>query len=169
MGHVSIDLWGPFTWTDGKEYHVLSMIDLSTRWAEYKVVTDLSSPALRKVMDQLWCRYGYPDTLVSDNAKSFISDDHMSYFAASGVARVLAPNYHPSANSIIETFHRNLTSEVNRMRRRGTADVDAAISAILCAYRATVHEGLNETPFRLMTGCEFPEANLQNIAARFTH
>ena len=70
-----IDLIGPFPKAKGKMTHVVVAVDYFTNWIEAKALTTISEEnIINFVHDQIWCRFGLPRVIVSDNGTQFATN-----------------------------------------------------------------------------------------------
>ena len=74
---------------------VLIVVDAGSGWLEAKLLPDRATKEVIGMLRELFCRLGVPDTLVSDNAKEFVSKHLKSWLENIGCRQVLAPIYHP--------------------------------------------------------------------------
>ena len=67
-----IDLIGPLPTGRGQAKNAIVVVDYFTKWVETEPLASITE---RKTTDFVWrnliCRYGIPNTIVSDNGKQF--------------------------------------------------------------------------------------------------
>ena len=70
---VGIDVLGPFVKAHGKEYIIVA-IDYYSKWVEAQATSSFSAQVTAKfLITNIFCRYGAPKTLLSDQGTNFTS------------------------------------------------------------------------------------------------
>ena len=70
---VSMDFVGPFLKTDNGNKYILSIVDLFSRYCILKALPSRNTEGVIKTLREVFCQYGFPNTLLSDNALEFTS------------------------------------------------------------------------------------------------
>ena len=81
---VCVDLVGPFPTAKGGFHFLLTYIDMATRWPD---AIPLRKTTTRIVIDQLksiFCRNGFPTTIVRDNRPQFTSELFIKFLREKG-------------------------------------------------------------------------------------
>ena len=68
---VAIDFLGPLIKTDAGSRYILSCVDLFSRFALLHALPNRSSEAVISCLLNIFDKFGYPKTLLSDNALEF--------------------------------------------------------------------------------------------------
>ena len=71
----------------------------------------------RIVIDQLksiFCRNGFPTTIVTDNGPQFTSELFRKFLREKGIEHVKSSQYHPQGNGVVERMHGTLNSVISR-------------------------------------------------------
>ena len=89
---IHVDYAGPF---EGKMF--LLLIDVFSKWLEIRTST---TAATIELMRRMFSSVGLPDTVVSDNASTFTSEEFAEFLRLTGVRHVRSPPYHPASNGI---------------------------------------------------------------------
>ena len=110
-GEKSVNHWpscNPFErlhmdWAYVKDVgNILIIIDASTGWIEAFHSQDRTTEFVIKCLRAVFTRFGIPCTVVSDNAKEFISDRINQWLKCQGVQKIESPIYFPKANGVAE-------------------------------------------------------------------
>lgn len=107
---LHIDYAGPF---QGKTFLIL--IDAFSKWPEVKIVPDMSSGTLIRILRDIFAQQGLPDTIVSDNGRSFVSEEFQRYLESMGIKQVLAAPYHPATNGQAERTVQTVKSKLKKL------------------------------------------------------
>ena len=106
--HVHLDIVGPLPWSDGCAY-LLTCVDRFTRWPEAFAITDITTETVAKAFVSGWVsRFGVPSVVTTDRGGQFESQLWLQLVRLLGTKRIRTTSYHPSANGLVERFHRQL-------------------------------------------------------------
>ncbi|KAL7290079.1 hypothetical protein TKK_0015807 [Trichogramma kaykai] len=106
--HVHIDIVGPLPVCRGYRY-LLTMIDRFTRWPEAVPLRDITAETVAREFHNCWiARFGSPRIITSDQGSQFESRLFRELLAVLGIKRCRTTSFHPSANGLIERWHRTL-------------------------------------------------------------
>ncbi|XP_063629211.1 uncharacterized protein K02A2.6-like [Cydia splendana] len=150
---LHIDYAGPF---QGKTFLIL--IDAYSKWPEVKIVPDMSSGTLINVLRDIFAEQGLPDTLVSDNGRSFISDQFKEFLSTNGIRQILTPPYHPASNGQAE---RTVQTVKNKLKKQSTLPWNIKLPTILYGLRTTPNSTNDKSPAELL--------NCRRFRTKFDH
>ena len=104
---VHMDLMGPYTKSQpGGHQFVFVLIDYFSKWVEIFPIRTVTSVKLINILkSEIFCRYGIPNNIVTDNASYFKSKIFQSNLDLWGIKQSFIPPYTPQIN---------LTERVNR-------------------------------------------------------
>ena len=102
-----------------------------------------SSKAAIELLEQDFAHFGYPHTLVSDNASSFTSEEFQEWSKARGIVNLTGPPYHPATNGAAERLVHTFTM------LKSTLPLKAALQQFLMQYRRTA---CGYSPSELLNG-----------------
>jgi cleavage and polyadenylation specificity factor subunit 1 len=109
FSHVHIDIVGPLPASPGGCTHLLTMVDMSMRWAEAVPLINTSTASCAAAFFNSWVsRFGVPAVLTSDRGVQFSSAVWGELCTTLGISHRLTTAYHPQANGLVERFHRQL-------------------------------------------------------------
>lgn len=144
---LHVDYAGPF---QGKTFLVL--IDSFSKWPEVKIVPDMSSTTLIKVLREIFAEQGLPNTIVSDNGRSFTSEEFRRYLDSVDIRQVLTAPYHPASNGQAE---RTVQTIKSKLRKLTTGTWDVRLSTMLYGLRTTPNSVNEKTPAELLNNRRF--------------
>ena len=151
-----LDFVGPFkppaTRTGNK--YILVATDYCTKWVEAKALQDntIASPA--KFYENLWCRFGCPIELVSDQGGHFVNRIIRELTSHYAVVHKKSTPYYPQANGLAESTNKTLQTILKKIVNENRTDWDDKLHNALWAYRTTFKTSIGSTPFRLAFGLE---------------
>lgn len=108
--HLHMDIVGPLPPSDGNTY-LLTIVDRFTRWPEAIPIPDITALTVAKCFIQRWIPiFGVPSIITTDRGSQFESALFRHLNSLLGTHRIRTTAYHPSANGLVERFHRQLKS-----------------------------------------------------------
>ena len=139
----------------------LVMVDAFSKYPCIHPVSSISSKATLDLLEENFAHFGYPHSIVSDNATCFTSDEFQSYCKERNIVHLTGAPYHPSSNGaaerLIQTFKQALRKSSKTPRR--------ALQEFLMQYRRTPtasgyspSELLNNRQLRSVIDTLFPSA-----------
>jgi hypothetical protein len=109
---IHIDYAGP---VDG--YYYLAVVDAYSKWPEVVQTKFITTSSTINNLDDMFSRWGVPETIVSDNGTQFSSKSFHSYCSRLGIQHKFSPPYHPQSNGqaerFVDTFKRSLLKMKN--------------------------------------------------------
>ena len=143
---LHVDFAGPF------EKHMwLVVVDAFSKWVEIKPMTTTTTEATVKVLHELFCRFGIPRSLVSDNGPQFASEEFAQFCKQLNITHIRSTPYHPRTNGLAERLVRTFK---DRMRAAGqpSADIHVTLNKFLFSYRNTPQKATKRSPAELLFG-----------------
>ena len=128
-------------------------IDFLTKWLEVYPVADQTTLTIAKLLVEKFIpRHGVPRELLSDRESAFLSKLMADIYELTGIHKLNTTAYHPQTDGLVERFHRTLTSMLATTVEQGGEDWDVKLPYVLFAYRASIQESTQESPFFLLYG-----------------
>ena len=94
----------------------LVLIDAYSKYPCIHPTTSTSTKATTELLEQDFAHFGYPHTIVSDNATSFSSEEFQSWCRERGITHLTGAPYHPATNGaaerLVQTFKQALTKSL---------------------------------------------------------
>ena len=147
---IHLDLVGPLPPSRGYPY-LLTVIDRFTRWPEAIPLTDITAESVARAFIQGWiARFGTPNTITTDRGRQFEAALWGELMKVLGSTRIRTTAYHPSANGLVERFHRQLKAAI-KCQSHPDRWVDA-LPWVLLGIRSALKEDLQCTTAELVYG-----------------
>jgi hypothetical protein len=99
---VSFDFIGPLVKTDAGNKYILVVIDLFSRYTKLYAMADKNSCGVVDCLCDTFNNYGYPTTLISDNALEFTSNTMKLFSNIYSIKKKEVLPYSPQSNGIVE-------------------------------------------------------------------
>ncbi|XP_027156685.1 uncharacterized protein K02A2.6-like [Coffea eugenioides] len=133
---------------------ILVAIEYFTKWVEaasYKHVTKkVESDFLR---NNIICRFGVPETLITDNAKNLNNDMMDGLCEQFKIRHRNSTIYRPQMNGAVEAANKNLKKIIRKITE-AHRDWHEKLPYALMVYRTTIRTSTGATPYSLMYGME---------------
>src|SRR5579883_2579361 len=153
FGKVGIDIVGPLPKTAKNNQYIVTAMDYLTKWPEARAIPDATAKSVASFLyEDIICRHGCPQELVSDNGSAFISQVIEAILEQHQIKHRLISPYHPQSNGLVERFNRTLCTALAKYVQVLEEDWDKFIPSILFAYRTTRHNTTKFEPFSLVYG-----------------
>ena len=141
---LHLDFAGPF---QGKMFLVL--IDAHSKWIEATVTSSTSSIAVIEELRTIFAKFGFPETIVTDNGTGFVSQEFEAYLRRAGIRHVTSAPYHPASNGLAE---RAVQVVKNGLKKVRTGSVNTRLAKLLFTYRITPQSTTGVSPAELLFG-----------------
>ena len=149
---VGIDVMEMPQTCQGNRY-VLVIVDYLTKWTEAFPMQDQSSETIARLfVDNVICRHGIPNQLLSDRGTNLLSDLILDICVLTGMKKINTTCYHPQTDGLVENFNKTLRSMIAKQAKQFGMDLDKYLHHLLFAYRTKPHESTGESPFYLLYG-----------------
>ncbi|GJW50356.1 reverse transcriptase domain-containing protein [Tanacetum coccineum] len=130
-------------------------IDYFTKWTEAKAVATITGNQVKKfVWDNIVCRFGLPEEIISDNGKQFRDNPFKDWCDKLCIRQCFASVKHPQANGLVERANRSLGEGIKARLDERSKDWIEELSHVLWAHHTMIKSSNGETPFSLTYGTE---------------
>ena len=106
----------------------------------------------RLFVQEVICRHGAPERLLSDRGSNFLSDLMTEVCRLMDITKVNTTGYHPQTDGLVERFHRTLLAMLSKYVDKHGRDWDNYLPYLQYAYRVSAQESTKESPFFLLYG-----------------
>ena len=150
---VAVDVLGPLTTSTAGNRYIVVFADHFTKWVEaFAVARADAATTARLFVDEIICRHGAPQKLLSDRGSNFLSSLVKEVNALFRVKKLTTSAYHPQTDGLVERFNKTLAAMLRSFVTADQLDWDVYLPAVLFAYRRTVQPSIDDTPFALLYG-----------------
>ena len=149
---LAIDFVGPIGPLKGGYNHLLTVRDTFTRWLEAFPIRFANAPTVARVMErEIFCRFGFPDSIHSDQGSQFKSKFFQDLTRELGIAATTTPAYNPKSNPV-ERAHRDLGNALRAIRQEKKCGWLEALPGALFALNTAVCSSTGFAPYMLLFG-----------------
>ena len=133
--------------------YVVCFVDYLTKWAEAFPMADQRADTIARIfVEQIVCRHGVPEQLLSDRGTNFLSELIKGVCDILGIKKINTSGYHPQTDGLVEKFNSTLVNMIAKCCETKKRDWDDHLPYLLYAYRTMVQESTHESPFYLLYG-----------------
>lgn len=155
MQMVAIDILGPLPTTASGNKYVLVVGEYFTRWMEaYALPNQEAVTIAQKLLDEMFCRFGLPEKLHSDQGRQFEGEVVTHLCRLLGIEKSRTTPYHPQSDGLVERFNRTLLSMLATCAEHNPTDWDCYLSKLCMAYNSSLQHTTGYSPYVLMFGRE---------------
>lgn len=111
----------------------LVIVDAYSKYPSIHRTNTTSTKATTDILEEVCANFGYPHTIVSDNATSFTSGEFKDWCAKRGIIHLTGAPYHPATNGAAE----RLVATFKQSMKKSKLPPKAALQEFLMHYRRT--------------------------------
>ncbi len=155
---LSVDILGPFPITEEGNRYILSFVDLFSKWVEAFPTKDISAETTARIfVNEIVCRFGPPEKLLSDCGAQFKSELFNEICAKLvDTHKIFTSPYHPACNGNCERQNKVIHHMLSQYCSTSQTDWDIYLPLVLYAYRLATHESTKESPGFVLFGKDLP-------------
>ena len=109
----------------------LVLVDAYSKYPCIHPTTSTSSKSTTAILEQEFAHFGYPHTLVTDNATTFMSQEFQAWCKQRGIVHLTGAPYHPATNDAAE----RLIQSFKQALRKSSLPPKEALQEFLMQYR----------------------------------
>jgi len=153
---IHLDLMGPYTKSSPGNYqYIFVIVDYFSKWVEIFALRQATTKALVKILhSDIICRYGAPQSILTDNASYFTSKPFNFSLASWGISHQLIPPYTPQVN-LTERVNQTIKSIIiSHIIDQSQSKWANTLPYVQLAINSSFHESTKFTPSEGFLGRE---------------
>ncbi|XP_030765267.1 uncharacterized protein K02A2.6-like [Sitophilus oryzae] len=147
---VALDFLGPLP----SNHYLLVIIDYFSRYKEIKIMTPITATTTIKVLQEIFSRLGFPQSITADNGEQFQCIEMIEFCKKSGIRLFHTIPYWPQQNGEVERQNRDILKRLKISKTLKT-DWKQDLLEYLMMYNATPHSTTGKPPAELFFGRQF--------------
>ncbi|VDI00396.1 Hypothetical predicted protein [Mytilus galloprovincialis] len=150
---IAIDILGPCPVTRNANEYLIVITDYFTKWTESFAVSNHTALTVAdKLVTEVFCRFGVPSQLHSDQGREFMSDLFTQICVLLNIDKTRTCPYRPQSDGLVERMNRTLIQMLSIFVNDNRNDWDDHLPYLLMAYRSTIQDSTGFAPHKLMFG-----------------
>jgi transposase InsO family protein len=142
----------------GGHTYLLVAVDKFSKWIEAVLVTNQEATTVVKFFESITCRYGVPNSIITDNGTNFTLGEFQEFTKELGIKIKYASVAHPKSNGQVEKANRlvcaGLKKRLLRPLKRAAGAWVEELPSVLWSLRTIPNSSTGYTPFFLLFGAE---------------
>ncbi|XP_029947498.1 uncharacterized protein K02A2.6-like [Salarias fasciatus] len=140
---IHLDFAGPI-----EGVMLLVAVDAHSKWPEVAVMSNITSEKTIQTLREMFCRFGLPEQVVTDNGPSFVSKEMEDFLQSNGIKHILSSPYHPSSNRLAERMVQTVKHAIKASKSE--SPLKQRLDTFLLKYRNTPHPTTGTSPAYLL-------------------
>ncbi|XP_055632948.1 uncharacterized protein K02A2.6-like [Toxorhynchites rutilus septentrionalis] len=146
---IALDFNGPYA-KFGSIY-ILVIVDYRSRYIIARPVKSTSFEHTKKVLEEIFEREGFPDSMKSDNGPPFNGEDYSRFCHERGIKTIFSTPNFPQQNGMVENYMKIINKSMAVAAAMGL-DYNAELQAAVHAHNAASHTITKVPPEEIMCG-----------------
>jgi transposase InsO family protein len=142
----------------GNHTYLLVAIDKFSKCIEAVLVTNQEATTIVKFFESIVCRYGVPNSIITDNGTNFTAGEFQQFVKELGIKIKYASVAHPKSNGQVEKANGlvcdGLKKQLLRPLKRAVGAWVEELSSVLWSLQTSPNSSIGYTPFFLLFGAE---------------
>ena len=149
---IEIDFVGPMPETVQGNKYILSVVDHFSKYAVAYATPRQDSKTVVDCLTKLFAEFGIPTRILSDQGRSFISQEFLHFCTLWGVKKATSTSYHPQTQGLVERFNGTVIQILKKYVYMTQDMWDERLPFATYAYNTTVQRTNEVTPFEVIFG-----------------
>lgn len=146
---IAVDFNGPYSKFGG--VYIFVLVDYRSRYIIARPTKSTSFEHTKAILEDVFDREGFPQTIKSDNGPPFNGDEYKSYCSARGIKTVFSTPLFPQQNGLAEAYMKVINKAMAAAVSSGN-NYNDELQAAVRAHNAAAHTITKVPPEEVMLG-----------------
>lgn len=146
---IALDFNGPYAKFGG--IYILVIVDYRSRYIIARPVKSTNFEQTKKVLDDIFEREGFPESMKSDNGPPFNGDDYSKFCHERGIKTIFSTPNFPQQNGMVENYMKIINKSMAVAASTGS-NYNEELQAAVQAHNAASHTVTKVPPEEIMRG-----------------
>lgn len=146
---IALDFNGPYAKFGG--VYILVVVDYRSRYIIARPVKSTSFEQTKRVLDDIFEREGFPESMKSDNGPPFNGDDYSQFCNERGIKAIFSTPHFPQQNGMVENYMKIINKAMAVAVSTGS-NYNEELQAAIQAHNAASHTVTKVAPEEIMRG-----------------
>ena len=160
FSRLHIDILGPINKTKEGYRYILMVVDSFSKWTEaFPLHTMEAREVAWKIYDEVICRFGCPESILTDRGQNFMSTLLKEICNILGITKLSTSSYHAACNAQVERMNSVVLQKLRIYGNKEQTDWAQLLPSIMFSYRTTpALDSTNYSPYFILFGkeCRMP-------------
>ena len=152
MDHVAIDTALSFPTSENGNNVLLIIICVHTRFCFLRALADKTAASVAKALFSLFCDFGFPKIIQSDNGSEFVNQLIQLMTREVGIDHRLVTKYHPRANGLAERTVQTACRAIHKLLEGESRQWDRYVPGVQLFMNAKISSVHQSAHFSIMFG-----------------
>ncbi|XP_058826834.1 uncharacterized protein K02A2.6-like [Topomyia yanbarensis] len=146
---IALDFNGPYAKFGG--IYILVLVDYRSRYLIARPVKSTSFEQTKRVLDDIFEREGFPESIKSDNGPPFNGADYSQFCHERGIKTIFSTPHFPQQNGMVENYMKIINKSMAIAASAGS-NYNDELQAAIQAHNAACHTVTKVPPEEIMSG-----------------
>lgn len=146
---IALDFNGPYAKFGG--IYILVIVDYRSRYIIARPVKSTSFEQTKRVLNDIFEREGYPESMKSDNGPPFNGDEYSQFCHERGIKAIFSTPHFPQQNGMVENYMKIINESMAIAVSTGS-NYNEELQAAVQAHNAAFHTVTKVLPEEIMHG-----------------
>ncbi|XP_055542568.1 uncharacterized protein K02A2.6-like [Wyeomyia smithii] len=146
---IALDFNGPYAKFGG--IYILVIVDYRSRYLIARPVKSTSFEVTKRVLEEIFDKEGFPESMKSDNGPPFNGEDYKQYCHERGTKTLFSTPFFPQQNGLVENYMKVINKSMAIAVCTGS-DYNEELQAAIRAHNSASHTVTKVPPEEIMRG-----------------
>ena len=160
FSRLHIDILGPLPKSSEGFRYILMIVDSFSKWTEALPLRTMESREIAwKLYEEIICRFGCPDSILTDRGQNFMSNLLKELCKILQITKLSTSSYHAACNAQVERMNSVVLQKLRIYGNSKQTDWAQLLPSIMLSYRTTpAIDSTNYSPYFILFGrdCRLP-------------